>query len=742
MYCSRSASGTGGSTPLPAAEQALGERVQEPGQQAPPAEPGPLPQALEHVRLRGHAQDEGGVGEVLRGSALSVDADLVPRVRLQVDAQVRRVAVAPAHQVEDVPLGGEGGDLATLLAHEAGQLLRGAVVGEQAGRRGHDRFLHFPRQRLRLGRELRPAQRVVGLRRAGLGALQRSLSDLPPGSRRGDVLRRIPGPPLLPLHQRRGGVPEDGALPVPALQRRRQVEVQGLDPVGRRAHLDPAGGGGGDDGQREHRRQVRRRLGGLRLGEDERPQPAGELVDGERREVSRQRRRRRPPRLRRPPRTTRRIRRMPVPRLGGRLGAVRRTAPTIRRIRRRGAGARLGRVWGAVIRWPVRVIAGASRTLGEVEGRLGVRPPLAGAGVVQAAVVEASARRLDDGRAVLVGVAGQAAIEDVDRAVGLGLDHVPDVAALQHLVEAPGPPRPAVPPSTLPRAGAGGAEVAAKARSCSRVTSASAGPYSATAIRCGCRGVSSPLRTGVPISLVMRDGLQTVWSILTAAGAERVPEGLQAALEQGARLRVVRQRRQAVDQRPAVAGHAAVQRRRPAQLLREVGRDRVPHAQGGGQLLVRAAGLRRSGRVDVDQQVPVRRRVVVGRGRRREVLQAVVGPPQQLRGDGVEGRVPALRVARGPSTRRRARRPRRRRSSRRRRGPCAGGRRGSRRAAPRAGGSGAPARRRGRTGRPGACLRPSGCGTLSSSGILFAPVPARAGGEPVSGPAPRGVCAR
>ena len=143
--------------------------------------------------------------------------------------------------------------------------------------------------------------------------------------------------------------------------------------------------------------------------------------------------------------------------------------------------------------------------------------------------------------AVVVGVAGQAAIEDVDRAVGLGLDHVPDVAALQHLVEAPGPSRP-VPPSTLPRAGAGGAEVAAKARSCSRVTSVSAGPYSATAIRCGCRGVSSPLRTGVPISLVMRAGLQTVWSILTAGRAERVPEGLQAALEQGARLRVVRQR--------------------------------------------------------------------------------------------------------------------------------------------------------------------------------------------------------
>ena len=99
--------GDGWGAGLAAADQALGEAVQEPGQQPAAAEPGPAGQPAQDLGLHGQPDGQAGPLHVLGGAAAAVDLEQVAGVALEVDAQVGAGAlvVAAGHLVEHVPFG-------------------------------------------------------------------------------------------------------------------------------------------------------------------------------------------------------------------------------------------------------------------------------------------------------------------------------------------------------------------------------------------------------------------------------------------------------------------------------------------------------------------------------------------------------------------------------------------------------------------------------------------------------------
>ena len=92
---------------LAAADQTLGEAVQESCQQAPAPEPGPSGQALQDFGLHGQADGQTGPLDVFGWSAAAVDLEQIPGMALEVDPEVGAGAlvVAAGHLVEHVTFG-------------------------------------------------------------------------------------------------------------------------------------------------------------------------------------------------------------------------------------------------------------------------------------------------------------------------------------------------------------------------------------------------------------------------------------------------------------------------------------------------------------------------------------------------------------------------------------------------------------------------------------------------------------
>jgi hypothetical protein len=109
----------GGGTDPAAADSVLGQRVQDPGEQAAAAETGEPGDVSEHLGLQGKAEGEGRRGDVFGGSALMVDAEQVSGVALEEDLQRRHPAgVAAGHGGEYAALGGQHGEAPTLLGEQ------------------------------------------------------------------------------------------------------------------------------------------------------------------------------------------------------------------------------------------------------------------------------------------------------------------------------------------------------------------------------------------------------------------------------------------------------------------------------------------------------------------------------------------------------------------------------------------------------------------------------------------------
>src|SRR5215207_9369115 len=129
---------------LAAPHQALGEAVEEPGQQASAAEPGAACQPAQDLGLDGQADGQAGSFDVFGGPSAAVDLEQVAGVAFEVDAEVGPggLVVAAGHLIEHIPFGAEEGD-AAVGGQPAGQGFGGGVVDQPPRQRRDDQVGGF-----------------------------------------------------------------------------------------------------------------------------------------------------------------------------------------------------------------------------------------------------------------------------------------------------------------------------------------------------------------------------------------------------------------------------------------------------------------------------------------------------------------------------------------------------------------------------------------------------------------------